>query len=71
MKLEEVEKLKLENLELKIGSLILQSPHYHTIIKLKQQQIKMVEELCKANNLDISKIKIDFGKGEIEEVKEE
>jgi CO dehydrogenase/acetyl-CoA synthase delta subunit len=71
MKLEEVEKLKLENLELKIGNLILQSPHYHTIIKLKQQQIKMVEDICKANNLDISKIKIDFAKGEIEEVKEE
>jgi len=69
MKLEEIDRLTLQNLFLKSQILINQSPYYSEIVKYKTQEMEEAKKILEKLNLDITKVTVDYETGEVSEVK--
>ncbi len=65
MKLEEIDLLKYQNVNLRKHNLILQSPLFNEIVRLVQEEEALIKSLLQAKELDETKYFIDINTGEI------
>ena len=72
MKLEEIDRLSLQNIFLKTQSLLDRSPYFSEIVRCKQKEVELLEIVCKKIGRDIQELKdgkifIDYETGEVTE----